>query len=172
MKQLTLFLNLLFLLGATPLSAQGFFRNIGCGSVRTSTNASFEAFYQNFISGKDGEVCQEIYRIPTVVHFITEGGISILSQSDVEERLQIVNDVYQKNGLNLSLELAKLDPHGNPTGGITQTDFPTGMFPLPLNSYYYEPTDLTKIIQWDCKSYLNMGAPPVCNKIKKIGKKS
>ena len=77
------------------------------------------------------------YTIPVVIHIIHAGGPENISNEQVEDAIQIINDDYQKQNsdandvvsafqsivadVEVEFKLAKRDPQGNCTNGITRT---------------------------------------------------
>lgn len=99
------------------------------------------------------------YRIPVVVHVIHEFGPEYLSDEQIKSQIDILNEDYQKKagtkgdgpGGNPQIEffLAKMDPEGNCSSGITRT----------ISSYTVQETadgSIKKLVNWDTNRYLNI----------------
>ena len=106
---------------------------------------SYELEIQNFISNNPHLLAQSngnqraiTYTIPVVFHIIHEGGPENISEAQVMNALQHMNDDYQKGNtlwpfvksdfqdrvadVEIEFKLAKLDNSGNCTNGITRTN--------------------------------------------------
>lgn len=101
--------------------------------------------------------------IPMVIHIIHDGGASALDDAQIFDAVRILNEDFQKQNadtalvvppfqqrvgdVNVEFRLAKLDPQGNCTNGITRTFSPLA------NSADDNVKDL---ISWDGTRYLNI----------------
>jgi PKD repeat protein len=101
--------------------------------------------------------------IPVVFHVIHEYGEENVSVEQIEDALRVLNEDYRRRNADTSktraefkaraadmeveFKLAKIDPNGNCTDGITRN----------VSSYTDGGDELVKsIIQWDSKKYLNV----------------
>lgn len=102
-----------------------------------------EQFTQQYIQAHHAEIYSQDhqksiqYTIPVVFHIIHEGGSGNISTAQIMDALQRMNDDYQELNADVSntipyfqsrvanvqvqFKLAKLDPNGNCTNGITRT---------------------------------------------------
>lgn len=125
----------------------------------------FERGFQEWRANKPiGYREGEKYIIPTVFHVIHEGGSENISKAQIEDQMAILNECFraennQSNvpapflalagGLDIEFRLAKLDPQGNCTEGITRT-------------YSNKTNDasngngLKDLIDWNCYQYFNV----------------
>jgi Pregnancy-associated plasma protein-A/PKD domain len=101
--------------------------------------------------------------IPVVVHVIHDGGTSDVSDEQIHDAIRILNEDYQKRNadtadvvplfrarvadVNIGFRLARRDPNGNCTNGITHT------YSSLTNSADDNVKDL---IGWDGTRYLNI----------------
>jgi len=101
--------------------------------------------------------------VPVVVHIIHTGGSSNISDAQVEDAIRVINDDYSKHNrdtadiipafqpiaanIGFQMRLAKKDPNGNCTTGITRTFSADGDI----------GDDRVKdLIKWDQDKYLNI----------------
>ena len=100
------------------------------------------------------------YVLPVVVHIIHNNGPENISVALVEQGIQYLNDAFANTepydpstGVNTEIEfcLAKQDPNGNPTNGITRTQ-------SSLTSLTLETQDITMkdLSRWDPLQYINI----------------
>lgn len=96
--------------------------------------AELERFTQERVHAQHNRAAQELYIVPVVVHVIHDNGPENISDAQVENSIQVLNDDF--NGLNddtvdvveafkdvigvshIEFRLAQLDPNGQPTNGI------------------------------------------------------
>jgi PKD repeat protein len=107
----------------------------------------------------------EKYVIPTVFHVIHEGGSENISKAQIEDQLNILNECFRHENadsvntpapflavagkLDVEFRLAKLDPQGNCTEGITRT----------YSNKTNEASDdngVKDLIDWNCYQYFNV----------------
>jgi len=114
----------------------------------------------------------KVYRIPVVVHVVHNnstnfiGGLnnSNISDEQIISQITVLNEDYRRkvgtNGYNtnpigadmeIEFELAKKDPKGNITSGITRTYVTQQSFDLQ-----YDNQILANLIHWDFEKYLNI----------------
>lgn len=126
-----------------------------------------EQFTQNYIAQPNPSRSNATYTIPVVFHIIHDYGIGNISDEQVFDAIKQVNMQYRKQnadtiaivnefkgmGVDTEIEfrLAKLDPDGNCTNGITRTYSPL------TNTGGHVVKDL---IHWPSDQYLNVY---VCN---------
>lgn len=109
--------------------------------------------------------------IPVVVHVIhngtAEGSGANIPFSQIQEQIRILNEDFQRlnadaantpaeflpfaSGINLEFVLAKQDPSGLPTDGITRTAGPKSSY-----DPNFDATIIGQVIQWDPNEYMNM----------------
>ncbi len=116
------------------------------------------AHYQRHASAKRGEQ----YLIPVVFHVLHTGGAENISDEQVEDAVRILNEDFNfqnpdtadivpafKNvagNPEISFRLAKIDPIGNETSGITRT----------FTELSNDAGENSKIIFWPREKYLNI----------------
>ena len=112
-----------------------------------------------------------LYTLPVVVHLIYPPGSNIgtgsnLTNLEVEHGIDLINDAFANQGMfkspigtdiGISFCLAKRDPSGNPSSGITRTASTL------VNQIMCNPgTDaavegqIKSLIAWDCRQYVNI----------------
>lgn len=101
--------------------------------------------------------------VPIVVHIIHDGGSSNITDAQVRDQIRILNEDFLKRNAdtsaiippfqsrigdsNIEFRLAKLDPQGSCTNGITRT-----YSPLTNNA----DDNVKQLVQWDGTKYLNV----------------
>lgn len=131
----------------------------------TETEAQFERFYQERLSREYGAVSKREtkYTIPVVFHVIHENGPENVSLEDLQGLIDIVNDDLAATNKDtaliqapfkgmqadcgIELVMAKKDPDGNCTNGVTRT------FSSETNDAYQ---NVKSIIRWPNQHYLNV----------------
>lgn len=130
--------------------------------------AQHEAFEREFSDWKTNKPIGyregEKYIIPTVFHIIHQGGSENISKAQIEDQLEILNQCFRGENnqsntpapflaiageMDIEFRLAKLDPQGNCTEGITRT------FSNKTNSAS-DANGLKDLIDWNCYSYFNV----------------
>lgn len=117
-----------------------------------------------------------IYRIPVVVHIVYNAENQNLPDSLVHQQMAILNadfqranadtsnarEIYETRAGRMPIEfvLAKVDPKGNPTNGITRTKTNRISFFNQSNLELVKAGATGGIDPWDTKKYLNIW---VCN---------
>lgn len=124
-----------------------------------------EAFTQEYVRTHKPEVSERgapQYIIPLVFHIIHDNGVENLSDAMIDSAVAVLNRDYQKlnsdtsqvapqfkhliGDANIEFRLARKDPDGNCTDGIER-----------IFSYRtYQGNDLSKVVIWDRKHYLNI----------------
>jgi PKD repeat protein len=126
-----------------------------------AAHAELEAHTAQWMQGapKDGET----YVLPVVFHIIHNGGSENISNEQVEDAVRVLNDDFNKLNedwefvqapflgivadVGVEFRLARLDPNGNCTNGITRT----------VSDLTYEgDQDMKDLIQWPRNQYLNI----------------
>lgn len=103
--------------------------------------------------------------IPVVFHVIHDGSTANISDAQILDQLDIMNEDFRRlnadaantpayfNGLaadvNIEFRLANLDPDGNCTDGITRTQSPRTRSASNQNG-------VKDVIGWNCRHYLNV----------------
>ena len=126
-------------------------------------------FISQFVTSQERPTANENARggnlkiIPVVVHVIHNYGSENISYEQVESAIEEMNEDFRANNPDINevvsaftsivadceieFRLAKLDPNGNCTNGVTRT----------VSSMTYSATDETKdLINWDPSMYLNI----------------
>ena len=98
--------------------------------------------------------------IPVVVHVIHDGGVSNISDAQIQTQIDILNEDFRKKiatngygtGVDTEIEfcLAKKNPQGKCTNGIVRVNSPLS------NHQTYQRSQLKQLSYWDNKRYLNM----------------
>jgi PKD repeat protein len=104
-----------------------------------------------------------IYTIPLVIHVMHTGGSSNISDAQIHDAIEIINEDFNKNNSDTSsvidafkgiianvgveFKLAQLDPNGNCTKGITRTY---------TNLTNDAGENVKDLIKWDPSKYLNV----------------
>jgi len=120
----------------------------------------------NRLQGEDtanGVRNDDHYIVPVVFHVIHEGGAENISLTQIEDQMRILNEDFARlnadttstpsvfaeyaGDVRIEFRLAKIDPDGNCTEGVTRT------FSNLTNDTY---EGVKTIIQWNPKYYLNV----------------
>ena len=138
------------------------------GDIPTAQEQNLMQLIRNNIKHKSGD---SLLIIPTVVHIIHTNGIGDISDLQVEDGIRVVNEDFRRQNADtvngnplffpfaadckIEFRLAKLDPNGDSTSGITRTD--TALYPHP------EPTDpafdnVKYAVNWPSHMYFNIWA--------------
>lgn len=98
--------------------------------------------------------------IPVVVHVIHDGGVSNISDAQIQSQIDVLNEDFRKiagtngdgNGVDTEIQfcLAKKDPLGKCTDGIIRIKSPLS------NHQTYQRSLLKDLSYWDNTRYLNM----------------
>lgn len=98
--------------------------------------------------------------IPVVVHVIHDGGVSNISDAQIQSQIDVLNEDFRKiagtngdgSGVDTDIEfcLAKKDPLGKCTNGIVRINTPFS------NHQTYQRALLKELSYWDNTRYLNM----------------
>ena len=128
--------------------------------------AQLEEWIANFGATYDPATQKATIIIPTVVHNITHsGGQGYVSKQQIEQQIETLNkDMKRLNAdaantralflpyvasLDVEFRLARKDPNGNCTEGITRFE--------DSRSYNPSPRDGVKsVVRWDTKKYFNI----------------
>ncbi len=104
-----------------------------------------------------------VYKIPLVIHVIHYNGVGLISKAQIDDGIRILNEDFNKENADtfgvravfkpyisdfqIEFELAKINPIGNPTEGVTR-----------VNSHLtYGANNAVKgLAKWDVFSYLNV----------------
>ncbi len=126
-----------------------------------------EEFTKDYIASENankGTSNAAVKIIPIVFHIIHTGGSENITYEQIEDAVRIINRDYQKMNADTSevaaafqgiignpqveFRLARLDPNGNCTNGVTRTfsDFHKGA----------SDADIKGLISWDSRKYLNV----------------
>jgi gliding motility-associated-like protein len=100
------------------------------------------------------------YRVPVVFHIVHDNGAENISNQRIYNAVEWLNESFQNtgyydqnSGVNVDIEfcLAKRDPDGNLTNGITRT-----VSELTVLDKSTEDNDLKALIVWDPTCYINI----------------
>lgn len=158
---------MLFLLFGNPLQAQF----PGCGAddmqkqieqQQPSIRQMNQLFERNWQAHQRSNqiTSRQVYTIPVVVHLIHNNGPENLSDPQVQQAIDALNDGMRnrgafnpQKGVDTEIEfcLAVRNPQGNPTTGITRNQ-------STLTQLLMEPQDtlMKDLIRWDPTQYLNI----------------
>ncbi|MBT8196791.1 MAG: PKD domain-containing protein [Bacteroidia bacterium] len=175
MKKHILFLFVFTFCGTLFLNAQSTVKERYCHTYEMYEEAvkanpqmieesrKYEEYLQNYATQNAHRTSATTYVIPVVFHVMHDYGSSNISEAQVLDALSILNEDFQKlnsdtsdivSGFNtiigdpdIEFRLAKLDPNGNCTNGITRT--------------YTELTwaandNVKQLISWPRNKYLNV----------------
>lgn len=113
------------------------------------------------------------YTLPIVVHLIVPPGTPIgqgnnITDAQVEAGLELLNQSFANSGafntpdgvdMNIRFCLAKRDPDGKPTNGITRNESPLVAETVPCSPYGTNSANdatIKALNNWDCKRYINI----------------
>ena len=115
-----------------------------------------------------------IITIPVVVHVVYYNSTQNITDARINEQIQVLNEDFRRLNadrtntpaafssvaadVQIEFKLAKIDPNGNPTTGITRTPTPTNGFSASTNNVKSSITG--GINPWNTQKYLNIW---VCN---------
>ncbi len=124
--------------------------------------AELDAWTQHFVAGYD-PAARNTYVIPVVFHIIHDNGPENISDAQVEDAIRILNNDFNKLNtdwpnvkeefldlvadVGIEFRLARKDPQGNCTNGITRTQSATT---------YLGDQQMTSVIQWPRNRYMNV----------------
>jgi hypothetical protein len=129
-----------------------------------------EANLKNFRKANRRVEGQQIYTIPVVVHIVYKDETQNFTYDQVLKQIEVLNKDYRKLNSDTTLtppafkpfaadagfefKLAKRDPNGNPTTGVTYTK--TTKSPFSSDTEEVKFTSSGGIDAWDPNSYLNI----------------
>ena len=161
-----------FITGISSVSAQGW-----CGTVdheqslienQPEKAAALKERIQQFnqlqrANSANGIKNNDHYIVPVVFHVIHEGGTENISFEQIEDQMRILNEDFARlnsdagntpnvfaqyaGDTNIEFRLAKIDPDGNCTQGVTRT------FSNLTNE---ARNNVKSLIQWDPQRYMNV----------------
>jgi PKD repeat protein len=124
--------------------------------------AELEAWTQEFVANYS-PAARNTYIIPVVFHIIHDNGAENISDAQVEDAIRILNNDFNKLNtdwpsvkeefldlvadVGVEFRLARKDPQGNCTNGITRTKSATT---------YLGDQQMTSLIQWPRNRYMNI----------------
>lgn len=149
--------------GTDELHQQLYQAHPGIASKVFQNHLQLESFTQAYVNTHKNQRQTVIYTIPIVFHVIHLGGSENISDAQIEDQVRILNEDYQKrnadtaNTINdfksiaadcqIEFKLAKIDPDGNCTKGITRH------FDGRTIAGDHAVKD---IVHWDPSKYLNV----------------
>lgn len=130
-------------------------------SQRLRHTRAEELIFNNTLYPKHAKTtAEEDYVIPVVVHVIYDGAVGVVSDAQVLQGIRHLNESFANagsydtsRGVNTQIQfcLAKQDPLGNPTTGITRTASPLTNLLAPA-----QDLALKNLIRWDPTQYVNI----------------
>jgi len=160
--KLLLLLTLLFLLFKfDSLQAQIVFSDEDeAAGYSTANNESLETFIEYYQTHKGLKSTSE-FVIPTVVHIIHNNGVENISDTDVTNAIALLNEQFNGNfgghDCDIEFQLAKIDPDGNCTNGITRTVYGTPqVVDAGSHTGYVSELTIKNLIRWPIENYLNI----------------
>jgi hypothetical protein len=120
-------------------------------------NKELIAFTRKYSSEKTSE---QIFRIPVVVHVVHDFGPENISDNQIKSQIEALNRDFngtsaKESGLRFEFFLAKIDPFGKCTNGITRTISPYTVHGLGDRSASSRE-QLTGLVSWATDRYLNI----------------
>ena len=136
-------------------------------------NRAVYRFSEQYYNNKQRGALLPTYTLPVVVHLIVPPGTAVgqgnnLSDAQVEAGLELLNQSFANEGvfktpdgvdMNIRFCLARRDPNGKPTNGITRDESPLVAETTPCTPYGTNAANdaaIKKINNWDCKRYINI----------------
>ncbi|MBL4657444.1 MAG: choice-of-anchor J domain-containing protein [Flavobacteriales bacterium] len=125
-----------------------------CGTTAIYQNERFklnpapeaQENYELYFESTGKAASTEKYTIPVAVHIVHQGGAENISDSQVKSAITALNDDYRRipgtkgyaGGVDTEIQfsLARFDPNGNPTSGITRDS-------SAMSNVYYAAADST-----------------------------
>ncbi|MEQ1733173.1 MAG: M43 family zinc metalloprotease [Bacteroidia bacterium] len=130
---------------------------------RAAYEAEIDAYIANNATQKQAQAVTKI--IPVVVHVLHVGGTENISKAQIDDQIRIMNEAYSFTNANktnipaqflpicgsanIEFRLAKLDPNGNCTEGVTRTY-------TSLTNQTANRDDVKKVVYWPANKYLNI----------------
>ncbi|MBC7411030.1 MAG: T9SS type A sorting domain-containing protein [Bacteroidia bacterium] len=130
---------------------------------RAAYEAEIAAYIANNATQKQAQSVTKI--IPVVVHVLHVGGVENISKAQIDDQIRVMNEAYSYTNMNkiniptqflpicgtanIEFRLAKLDPTGNCTEGITRTY-------TSLTNQTANRDDVKKVVYWPSNKYLNI----------------
>jgi gliding motility-associated-like protein len=135
-------------------------------------NRQIFEFTNAYYQGTDRKVLPS-YTLPVVVHLIVPPGTPIgqgnnLTDAQVEAGLALLNESFANKGtfqtndgvdMGISFCLARRDPNGKPTNGITRNESPLVAETTPCTPFGTNAANdfaIKSLNNWDCKQYINI----------------
>ncbi|MBK9222525.1 MAG: gliding motility-associated C-terminal domain-containing protein [Saprospiraceae bacterium] len=133
-----------------------------------------QSIYQYTLSLKNQKISNRAkanYILPVVIHLIVPPGTKIgqgnnLTDLQVEQGLSYLNEAFSNsgafqatNGVDVGIQfcLARRDPNGQPTNGITRNE--SNLVNEPMCSPGTDASSdglIKQIVNWDCSQYINI----------------
>ena len=165
MKQLLLFLFCIPQL----LLAQGNWCGTTDKMLRGTPSAQEQDLMQLIRNNSKNKSSNSLLIIPTVLHIIHTNGIGDISDLQVLDGIRVVNEDFRRTNADtingnpdfypftgdckIEFRLAKLDPNGDSTTGITRTDTAVYPHPEPTNANF---DNVKYIVNWPPNMYFNI----------------
>lgn len=146
---------------------------IRCGSTHAlqqvwatdpTAKARFEAWNKDLLErtrqNSSAKTSEQIYRIPVAVHIVHDFGPENISDNQVKSQISALNRDFnsaaaKELGIKFEFFLAKMDPQGRCTNGITRTISPYTVHGLGDRSAS-DRAQLTGLVSWPSDKYLNI----------------
>jgi hypothetical protein len=136
------------------------------GDIPSAQEQDLMQIIRNNLQNKNGD---SLLIIPTVVHIIHTNGIGDISDLQVEDGIRVVNEDFRRDNADtvngnplffpfaadckIEFRLAKLDPNGDSTSGITRTDTAVYPHPEPTNANF---NNVKYVVNWPPNMYFNI----------------
>lgn len=129
-----------------------------------------ELLQENPAEKKAGPVT---YTLPVAVHIVTPPGTPIgqgnnLTDAQVEDGLELLNQAFANQGafqiangvdVGISFCLARRDPEGKPTSGVTRHESTLVADAAPCSPFGTNSANdaaIKNLVNWDCENYINI----------------
>ncbi len=126
-----------------------------CGTVATQSVIDAQSGFWTNTTSSTHQLTS--YVIPVVVHIVHDGGSSNISNQQVFDAIQELNDgfsgVFGGTNANIRFELVKTDPNGCQTSGINRILLSPYICTAAPSQSGFHPSSL---VSWDTDKYLNI----------------
>ena len=136
------------------------------GNISSAQEQDLMQVIRNNMQSKSGD---SLLIIPTVVHIVHHNGNGDISDLQVFDGMRVINEDFRRTNADtingnpifypfagdckIEFRLAKLDPNGDSTSGITRTDTSVYPHPEPTNASF---DNVKYIVNWPPNMYFNI----------------